>query len=217
MDFIDQSIQHYAEQHTSQEPVWLKELNRFTHTSVLKPRMLSGHLQGRFISMISRLIKPRFVLDIGTYTGYSALCLAEGLSENGIVYTIDNNEEVMHTANRFFSSSPYKDKIRALTGDALNIIADLNKEVDYWDIIWMDAEKSEYPAYYDAVIEKLRPGGLIMADNVLWSGKVVNANDLTKDKDTAILDAFNKQISADSRVENLLLPIRDGIMMARKL
>lgn len=217
MDFIDQSIQHYAEQHTSQEPVWLKELNRFTHTSVLKPRMLSGHLQGRFISMISRLIKPRFVLDIGTYTGYSALCLAEGLSENGIVYTIDNNEEVMHTASKFFSSSPYKDKIRALTGDALSIIADLNKEVDYWDIIWMDAEKSEYPAYYDAVIEKLRPGGLIMADNVLWSGKVVNANDLTKDKDTAILDAFNKQISADSRVENLLLPIRDGIMMARKL
>jgi predicted O-methyltransferase YrrM len=217
MEFIDKAIQQYAEAHTKKESTVLNQLNRYTHTSVLKPRMLSGHLQGRFISMMSCLMKPKYVLDIGTYTGYSALCLAEGLTSDGIVHTIDINEEVMSTAEKFFSESPFHNQIKPHVGDALSIIEQINKTIEHWDIIWMDAEKSEYPAYYEAVIEKLRPGGLIMADNVLWSGKVVNASELAKDQDTAILDAFNKQLLEDSRVENLLLPVRDGIMMARKL
>lgn len=217
MDFIDKAIQAYAEDHTRPESDWLNQLNRYTHTNVLRSRMLSGHLQGRFLSMMSCLCRPEYILDIGTYTGYSALCLAEGLGKEGMVYTLDNNEEVMPVAKRFFESSPYKDQIKPVLGDALKSISELNDLVDAWDIVWMDAEKSEYPAYYDAVIDHVRPGGLIMADNVLWSGKIVDPKELTKDKDTAVLDAFNKKVLEDSRVENLLLPIRDGIMMARKL
>jgi predicted O-methyltransferase YrrM len=217
MDFIDPKIVEYSEQHTHVESKLLSELNRYTHTSVLKPRMLSGHLQGRFLSFISHLTQPRYILDIGTYTGYSALCLAEGLIDNGRLYTIDNNEEVMHTATGFIAQSPFKDKIEMCTGDALTTIERLNQEVPHWDLIWMDAEKSQYAAYYNALIDKVRPGGVIMADNVLWSGKILDQKALDKDEDTRLLDAFNTMVHEDKRVENLLLPIRDGIMLLRKL
>lgn len=217
MDFIDKGIQDYAEAHTKPESVWLSALNRHTHTSVLRPRMLSGHLQGRFLSMMSHLCSPRYVLDIGTYTGYSALCLAEGLVKDGVVYSLDNNEEVMLTAQTYINKSPYAERIKLVAGDALTSIEKLGEEVEAWDIVWIDAEKSEYSLYYDALIGKVRKGGLIMADNVLWSGKILDQKELQKDNDTAELDAFNKKIRDDARVENLLLPIRDGIMMLRKL
>lgn len=217
MEFIDPAIQNYAELHTTAENELLARLNRYTHTSVLKPRMLSGHLQGRYLSMISCLIKPRNILDIGTYTGYSALCLAEGLQVDGKLYTIDNNEEVMETASRFINESGFAEKISLVKGDALEMIKELNGKVDAWDIVWMDAEKSEYINYYDLLIDKVASGGLIMADNVLWSGKVLDMESLERDKDTSMLDEFNKKVNADPRVENVLLPIRDGIMMIRKI
>jgi caffeoyl-CoA O-methyltransferase len=217
MDFIDPKIVDYSEQHTQNESKLLSELNRYTHTSVLKPRMLSGHLQGRFLSFMSHLIHAQYILDIGTYTGYSALCLAEGLSSSGRLYTLDNNEEVMHTAASFISQSAYKDTIEMCTGDALETIDRLNQQVPHWDLIWMDAEKSQYSSYYNALIDKVRPGGVIMADNVLWSGKILDQKALEKDEDTRLLDAFNTMVHQDPRVENLLLPIRDGIMLLRKL
>lgn len=216
MDFIDQKIQDYAEQHTGEEPQHLKELNRYTQSSVMKARMLSGHLQGRFLSMISGMLKPACVLDIGTYTGYSALCLAEGLAEDGKVYTIDNNEEVASIARRFIDTSPYAAKISMVLGDAMDELSRLNGIVPHWDLVWIDAEKSQYADYYRLCIDKLRPGGLIMADNVLWSGKVTDAKALQNDEDTKAIDAFNKMISGDKRLTNLLLPIRDGIMMMQK-
>jgi caffeoyl-CoA O-methyltransferase len=217
MEFIDQHIQDYAEHHSIQEPSYLNMLNRYTHTNVLKPRMLSGHLQGRFLSMVSRMLNPQHVLDIGTYTGYSALCLAEGLSIDGVVYTIDNNEEVTEVAKRFFEKSPYANQIALELGDAIEVIKKLNQTVPHWDLIWIDAEKSEYMAYYDQCIDKLRKGGILMADNVLWSGKVLDKQALEKDLDTGKLNAFNEMVQNDHRVFNVLMPIRDGIMMVQKL
>jgi caffeoyl-CoA O-methyltransferase len=156
------------------------------------------------------------VLDIGTYTAYSALCLAEGLGQDGHLYTIDNNDETMTVAERFIAESGYSDRITCVTGDALHEIQTLNIRVPYWDIVWMDADKSDYIRYYELCIDKMKPGGLILADNVLWSGKVLDQAELAKDKDTAVLHAFNQMVSKDERVESVLLPIRDGIMMLRK-
>lgn len=217
MDFIDQAILDYSEQHTSSEPNNLYELNRFTHSNLLKPRMLSGHLQGRFLALMSQLINPDFVLDIGTYTGYSALCLAEGLSEKGVLYTLDRNDESLAVAETFFNQSKNKHQIKALHGEAIKLIEQLNQEVPYWNIVWIDAEKADYLKYYQLCIDKMAKGGLLMADNVLWSGKIVDQKELEKDKDTQLLHEFNQYIQADPRVENVLLPIRDGIMMIRKL
>lgn len=216
MEFINPDIQRYAETHTEDEPAWLKKLNRYTHSSVMRPRMLSGHLQGRLLAMISKMQAPLHVLDIGTYTGYSALCLAEGLETGGKLYTLDNNDELMEVACRFFNESPYSDKIVPVCGDALDSISRLNAEVPCWDLVWMDADKAEYSRYYELIISHIRPGGLILADNVLWSGKITDAKELSRDKDTAALDAFNKMVHQDPWVEHILLPVRDGIMMIRK-
>ncbi len=217
MDFLDKKIQDYAEIHTAPEPDYLYELNRFTHTNVLKPRMLSGHLQGRFLSLMSRLIQPEYVLDIGTYTGYSALCLAEGLKSGGKVHTIEANEEVATIAQDQINKTPLKNDITLHTGDAVKLMGSLNNHVPHWDIIWIDAEKSEYETYYELCIDKVRKGGLIMADNVLWSGKVTDEKSLQNDQDTQMLHRFNEKISKDVRVQHLLLPIRDGIMMMQKV
>lgn len=217
MEFLDKRIQDYAEAHTAFEPDYLYQLNRFTHTNVLKPRMLSGHLQGRFLSMISQLMQPEYILDIGTYTGYSALCLAEGLKPGGKVHTIEANEEVAAIAQEQINKTPLKNDIILHTGDAVKLLESLNKEVSQWDIIWIDAEKSEYDTYYELCIDKVRKGGLIMADNVLWSGKVTDEKSLQTDKDTQMLHQFNEKISKDMRVQHLLLPIRDGIMMMQKV
>lgn len=211
MDFISEKINNYAEAHTSPDSHILHQLIRDTHLKTLAPRMLSGHLQGRFLSMISHLTRPKRILEIGTFTGYSALCLAEGLAEEGILYALEANDELEHLIQKYIKEAQLESKIQLLIGNALEIIPTLNES---WDIVFIDAGKRDYPRYYDLVIDKVRSGGLIIADNILWSGKVVAEK---KDLDTRIIDDFNKMIQDDVRVENVLLPIRDGLMMARKI
>ena len=211
MDFISQKISAYAESFTSPESSTLKELNRETNATVLMPRMLSGHLQGRLLSMISHMIQPKRILEIGTYTGYSAICLSEGLREGGILHTIDNNEEIKAMALNYFKKAGAEQKIKLYTGDALKIIPTLNET---WDLVFIDADKKNYSAYYDMVFPQMRKGGFIIADNVLWSGKVLD-DPQKMDSDTKAIADFNKKIMIDIRVENILLPIRDGLLIAR--
>ena len=211
MEFIEKDLLTYCENFSETESDLLKELNRQTHLKISKPRMLSGHLQGRFLSFISKLINPTYILEIGTYTGYSALCLAEGVNQNGKLITIDPNEETNVFAQCFFDKSDYKNKIELIQANAQTVIPDLNHN---WDLVFIDADKKNYSMYYDLVIEKLNIGGVIIADNVLWSGKVLNAD---KDTDTQLINNFNQKIQSDIRVENVLLPIRDGLMVLRKI
>jgi caffeoyl-CoA O-methyltransferase len=210
MDFLDPSIEQYATDHSAPESQVLQKLNRETHAKVLMPRMLSGHLQGRVLSMLSAIQQPKFILEIGTYTGYSALCLAEGLAPNGQLHTIDVNEELETMIRQYVAEAGYTEQIHLHIGNALEIIPTLPHA---WDLVFIDADKENYAAYFDLVIDRLAPGGLILADNVLWSGKVLHAQ---KDFETAALDAFNKKVCADKRVTPLLLPVRDGLMVLRK-
>jgi predicted O-methyltransferase YrrM len=212
MNFIDKEIEDYALNHTKPESELLKKLNRETHAKIMMPRMLSGHLQGRLLSMLSNMIKPEYILEIGTYTGYSALCLAEGLIANGKLITIDINEEIEKFTRSFFEQSEFKNKIEYYIGNALTIIPTINHP---FDIVFIDADKENYAAYYDLVFDKVKKGGYIIADNVLWSGKVLIDNSKL-DKDTKAIKAFNDKIQEDKRVENILLPIRDGLMICRK-
>ena len=210
MDFIPDKLNHYVEAHTTTETDLLKKINRDTHAHVLKPRMLSGHVQGRFLSLISKMIRPGRILEIGTYTGYSAVCLAEGLSPEGKLITIDINEELESRVRGYFNEAKITDRVDYRIGDARTIIPSLT---DRFDLVFIDADKENYSFYFDLVIDKVTSGGYLLADNVLWSGKVVEPK---PDKDTqAILD-FNDKIQRDQRVENLLLPLRDGMMMMRK-
>lgn len=211
MEVIDPRLQAYAEQHTTDERPLLKKINRETHAQVLKPRMLSGQLQGRVLSMISCMIKPRVILEIGTYTGYSALCLAEGLQEGGKLITIDVNEELYDRVSGYFQESGLADRIDYRIGEAARIIPELN---DNFDLVFIDADKENYARYFDLVIDRVNLDGVILADNVLWSGKVLQEK---LDKDTRAITDFNAKIQADDRVENVLLPIRDGIMLMRKV
>jgi predicted O-methyltransferase YrrM len=210
MEFIDEQLLAYCEQLSDDEPALLKRLNRETHLKVNKARMLSGHLQGRFLSFLSKMINPDVILEIGTYTGYSALCLAEGLSEKGKLITIDPNEETNYFAKQMIDKSDYKTKIELLTGQAHQIIPTLAGD---FDLVFIDADKKNNGLYFDLVIGRVRKGGLIIADNVLWSGKVID-NQL--DKDTQLIHNFNQKVKQDARVENVLLPVRDGIMIMRK-
>jgi caffeoyl-CoA O-methyltransferase len=210
MDFLDPAIEQYAADHSAPESQVLQKLNRETHAKVLMPRMLSGHLQGRVLSMLSAIRQPKFILEIGTYTGYSALCLAEGLAPNGQLHTIDVNEELETMIRRYLAEAGYTEQIHLHIGNALEIIPTLPHA---WDLVFIDADKENYAAYFDLVIDRLAPGGLILADNVLWSGKVLHAQ---KDIETEALDAFNKKVRADKRVTPLLLPVRDGLMVLRK-
>jgi caffeoyl-CoA O-methyltransferase len=211
MDFLDKALQDYVELHSSPESDLLRKVNRETHLHVLKPRMLSGHLQGRVLSMLSHMIRPNFILEIGTYTGYSALSLAEGLSENGKLITIDINDELQPRVQGYFDESPIGEKIELKIGNAREIIPTLPHA---WDIIFIDADKEAYPAYYDLTFDQLRPGGYMLIDNVLWSGKVSDAS--VTDKATEAVRAFNAKVQNDDRVENVLFPIRDGLMVLRK-
>lgn len=211
MDFIDPKLLAYSERHTTAESDLLKQINRHTHANVMMPRMLSGHMQGRILSMFSHMMKPKLILEIGTYTGYSAICLAEGLAPDGKLVTIDINEELEDIVRKYFRESPYADKIDYKIGNAVTLIPELKEK---YDIVFIDADKENYSRYFDLVIDNVNLGGIILADNVLWSGKVLDAK---PDKDTrAILD-FNDKVSKDSRVESVLLPVRDGIMMLRKV
>lgn len=213
MHFLPPEIEQYAASHTEPESELLLALNRETNLNVLQPRMLSGHLQGRFLSMVSKLMRPKYILEIGTYTGYSALCLAEGLQPDGSLHTIDNNEELNEIATRYFGKSPYASQITKHTGQALQIIPALHH---LWDLVFIDADKSNYLNYYGMVIDNVRPGGLILTDNVLWSGKVLSAQVPDNDRDTLAIKKFNETLTKDPRVEKILLPIRDGIFCTIK-
>ena len=211
MTFLLPEINTYAEAHTTPEPALLQALARETHLKTLAPRMLSGHTQGRLLSLLSKLMQPKHILEIGTFTGYSALCLAEGLATDGHLTTIEANDELAEMIKKYVKKSDHSEKITLLIGDALKLIPNLN---NVYDLVFIDAAKRDYAAYYDLIFPKVRIGGLIIADNILWSGKVIEEK---KDMDTRIIDAFNKKIHADSRVECLLLPFRDGLMVARKI
>jgi predicted O-methyltransferase YrrM len=211
MNFLPTDIMDYAERHTQAEPELLEKIKRETHLEVLQPRMLSGPFQGRFLSLISHLVNPSRILEIGTYTGYSALCLAEGLKEDGKLVTIDVNEELERRVKGYFDASPWKDKIDYRIGDAVDVIPTLNEP---WDLVFIDADKKNYLRYFQLVVDQVRSGGFILADNVLWSGKVVDQTAM--DRETEVLRDYNAYVHTDVRVENLLLPIRDGIMVARK-
>lgn len=215
MDFLPKNINDYSENHTSPESDLLAKLNRETHAKILQARMLSGHLQGRVLAMFSHMMRPDKILEIGTYTGYSALCLAEGLSENGKIITIDINEELEDFTRSFFNESPLSDKIDYKIGDASKIIPTLPET---FDIVFIDADKINYQKYYDLVFDKVRVGGYIISDNVLWSGKVADIQQDRKiDRDTQTLLDFNKMCHDDPRTENILMPIRDGLMICRKI
>lgn len=211
MDFIPPAIQKYSEDHTSQESDLLKVINRDTNARVLMPRMLSGHMQGRILSMVSKMINPTTILEIGTYTGYSAICLAEGLKEGGKLITIDINEELESMVRSYFGRSLFAAAIDYRIGNALHIIPTLKGN---FDLVFIDADKENYARYYDLVINHVPLGGYILADNVLWSGKVLDAK---PDKDTRAIIEFNRKVNEDARVENVLLPVRDGIMVMRKV
>lgn len=209
--FISEELDHYITAHSAIEPKLLAELNKETLLKVLNPRMLSGHYQGRMLSMISKLINPKHILEIGTYTGYATLCLAEGLANDGTVDTIDINEELVSIQNKYFERSDYRDNIRQHLGMALDIIPTLDKK---FDLVFIDADKANYANYFDVVLPKMNPGGVILSDNVLWSGKVL-AEAKPNDKSTVALKAYNEKINNDPRVETVLLPIRDGLTITR--
>lgn len=212
MEFIDDLIQRYSEDHSEPENDLLKKLNRDTHLKSNQPRMLSGHLQGRLLSFLSKMVQPKFIVEIGTYTGYSALCLAEGLNKDGKLITIDPNEETNFFAKKYFNESVFAKQIELVQDQALNVIPGLNGNID---LVFIDADKKNYSNYYAAVIDKVRSGGLIIADNVLWSGKVIE-DERKMDAETKLIHQFNELVSADERVEHLLLPVRDGLMILRK-
>lgn len=211
MHFLSEELENYAAQHTEDEPLLLKELNKRTHLNVLQPRMISGHFQGRFLSLLSKMVQPRTILEIGTYTGYATLCLAEGLHLEGVLHTIDIKEELTDLQREFFDRSGYGNQIVQHLGKAADIIPALDTT---FDLVFIDADKQNYAHYFDLVIEKMNRGGIILSDNVLWSGKVVEEVK-HNDKHTQALMAYNQKIKDDPRVETVLLPIRDGITLSR--
>lgn len=211
MHFLPEEIDNYVVSHSQQEPSLLKELSRETWQKVLNPRMLSGAFQGRVLSMISKLINPKNILEIGTYTGYSALCLAEGMQKNGQLHTIDKNEELEELQYKYFQKSEYKDQIIQHVGNALEIIPTIESK---FDLVFIDADKSNYVNYFNLIINKMNKGGVILSDNVLWSGKVIEELD-PKDNDTKTLLEYNTLLNEDKRLETVLLPIRDGLTISR--
>lgn len=211
MHFLPDEIDDYILEHSAKEPELLAKLNRETQQKVLQPRMLSGNYQGRILSLISKIIAPKMILEIGTFTGYSALCLAEGLKEDGLLHTIDINEELHDFQQKYFQESAYKKQIKQYVGDAREIIPKIDSN---FDLIFIDADKPNYPFYFELIINKLNPGGVILSDNVLWSGKVVKpvkADDIS----TQALLKYNKMLAEDKRVETVILPIRDGLTLSR--
>ena len=211
MHFLPEKIDSYVVHHSQQEPKILQDLSRETWQKVLNPRMLSGAFQGRVLSMISKLVNPKNILEIGTYTGYSALCLAEGLQINGKIITIDKNEELETLQNKYFEKSGFRSQIVQKVGKALEIIPEIDEK---FDLVFIDADKSNYINYFNLIIDKMNSGGIILSDNVLWSGKVVEPLEL-KDKDTKTLLEYNSLLNTDNRIETVLLPIRDGLTVSR--
>ena len=211
MEFLPEIISSYSLENTEKEPKLLSDLNRETWANVMIPRMLSGHLQGRVLSMISKMIHPTNIIEVGTYTGYSALCMAEGLKENGKLHTLDINEEYTSVAKKYFDKSNYKENIIQHIGNAVDIIPQLDYK---FQLAFIDADKENYSNYFNLLIEKIDIGGYIIADNVLWSGKVTEEK---KDEETMALHNYNKKVFSDKRVETVLLPVRDGLNISRKI
>lgn len=211
MDFISEELDNYVIEHTQPEPVLLQQLNRETQAKVLQPRMLSGHYQGRVLSMISKLVSPNTILEIGTYTGYSALCMMEGIQKDGILHTIDHNEELFSLQRTYFDKSGFGEQIIQHTGEALEIIPTIEGP---FDLVFIDADKENYCNYFEIILPKMKPGGVILSDNVLWSGKVLKK--IKKDDvDTASLVKYNTLLNNHPKVESVLLPIRDGLTITR--
>lgn len=204
----------YAIRHTQDESELLRALDKETNQKILQPRMISGHFQGRFLSFIAKLIKPLKILEIGTYTGYATLCLAEGLTKDGIIHTIEINEELVDFQKKYFDQSEFKNQIFTHLGEAKNIIPELNLE---FDLVFIDADKTNYPIYFEMVLSKLRKGGVLIADNVLWSGKVLEHQQKSTDSETNSIKLFNELVKKEKDLETLLLPIRDGLMVCRKV
>jgi caffeoyl-CoA O-methyltransferase len=213
IEITNPAIEEYISSHTSEESLLLQTINRETYSEVLMPRMLSGHFQGRVLSMISHMIRPQRILEIGTFTGYSALCLAEGLSDGGKLITVDINEELEDRVRGYISKAGMEHKIRYIIGNAMDLIPDLE---GLFDLVFIDADKHNYLNYYHLVFDKITSGGFILVDNTLWNGKVAEPEMVQRDKDTRNLDDFNKYISLDKRVEKVILPVRDGITLIRK-
>ena len=211
MHLISSEIENYIEQFSSPEDEVLRELSRETHLKIQMPQMVSGNMQGQFLEMISRLVQPKRILEVGTFTGYSAVCMAKGLSNDGLLYTIDVNEELQPMCARYFEKANLTSKIKHLIGDATQIIPGLNET---FDLVFIDADKVNYSNYYDLVFDKVRVGGYIIADNVLWSGKVIEDK---KDKDTLAIHQYNQKVSSDNRVKNFILSLRDGLNIAQKI
>lgn len=212
MEFIAENISNYIDLHSQAEPEVLQKLNRETYAKVLMPRMLSGHFQGRTLSFLSKLIRPKNILEIGTFTGYSAICLAEGLQKDGKITTIDINEELEEFAKKYFKLAGIASQVNIIIGDALEILNSLDEK---YDLVFIDADKNNYPNYYKLVMPMVRIGGYIIADNVLWSGKVADV--VSNDTDTEKLRIFNDMVQDDNTVENIILPIRDGISLIKKI
>ena len=211
MNFLPEKIDDYSVSHSQKEPQILQELTKETWQKVVNPRMLSGAFQGRVLSMISKLIQPKNILEIGTYTGYSAICIAEGLQEHASIDTIDKNEELADLQNKYFEKSGFRNNIIQHVGLALEIIPTIHKK---FDLVFIDADKSNYSNYFHLIIDKMNKGGVILSDNVLWSGKVVEKLD-PKDQDTKALLEYNILLNTDKRIETVLLPIRDGLTISR--
>ena len=214
MDFISDDIMTYAINHTQDESNLLKALNKETHQKILQSRMISGHYQGRVLSFISQLIRPETILEIGTYTGYATLCLAEGLTKNGKIHTIEINEELIDFQKKYFDKSKFKNQIFTHIGDAIDIIPKLKLK---YDLIFLDADKANYPNYMEMVVPKLKRGGVLVADNVLWNGKVLDYQQKRDDIETKGIKLFSELVKKNSSLQTLLLPIRDGLMMCRKI
>ena len=212
MQFLPEEIDDYIVNHSQKEPELLQRLTKETHQKILLPRMLSGHYQGRVLSLLSKLINPKYILEIGTYTGYSALCLAEGMKKNGELHTIDINEELFDFQRKYFDKSDFGNQIHQHLGNALEIIPSLNKT---FDLVFIDADKEDYINYFNIIINKLNSGGVILSDNVLWSGKVMEQTS-QRDPATKSLVAYNKLLNEDDRIETIILPIRDGLTISRK-
>ena len=213
MHFISQELEDYIEQHSEKEPALLAALNKETYQKILLPRMLSGHFQGRVLSMLSKLIRPLNILEIGTYTGYSALCLCEGMQENGQLHTIDIKEELVDFQRKHFDKSPWGNQIIQHLGEAVTIIPNLDVK---FDLVFIDADKENYLNYFELILPKMKKGGIILSDNVLWSGKVLEPLH-PNDESTKVLMEYNQVLATDSRIETVLLPIRDGLTVSRVL
>lgn len=211
MHFISEDLENYVAAHSQHEPELLAKLNRETHQKILQPRMLSGHFQGRVLSMLSKIVRPKNILEIGTYTGYATLCMAEGLAQGGTIDTLDNNEELFDFQRKYFDQSPWGKQIVQHLGDALEIIPTLDKK---YDLVFIDADKENYINYFHAIVPMVSSGGIILSDNVLWSGKVLSEAK-SNDKSTQVLLEYNRILNTDARVETVLLPIRDGLTVSR--